>query len=107
MKADLTIFSAVVGIIVSLPGKAAELSSSNQPNPVILWNNAALKALKETRSSDVVTSRVLAIVYTGIFDAWAAYDSQAAGTQLGDSLRYFSGTETLGLIFPLHLDRVS
>jgi hypothetical protein len=34
--------------------------------------NTALKAVKETGSSDVVTSRALAIAHTGIFDAWAA-----------------------------------
>ncbi len=34
--------------------------------------NTALKAVKETGSSHVVTSRALAIAHTGIFNAWAA-----------------------------------
>lgn len=40
-------------------------------------------------------SRVLGIVHTCIYDAWAAYDNRAVGTQLGDDLRqpYYKRTE--------------
>jgi hypothetical protein len=34
-----------------------------------------------------MVARALAIVHTCIYDAWAAYDSKAVGTQLGGSLR--------------------
>jgi hypothetical protein len=34
-----------------------------------------------------MVSRALAILHTCIYDAWAAYDKRAIGTQLGDSLR--------------------
>jgi hypothetical protein len=34
-----------------------------------------------------MVARALAIVHTCIFDAWAAYDQKAVGTQLGGSLR--------------------
>jgi len=34
-----------------------------------------------------MVARALAIVHTCIYDAWAAYDKHALGTQLGGSLR--------------------
>jgi hypothetical protein len=34
-----------------------------------------------------MVARALAIVHTCIYDAWAAYDKRALGTQFGSSLR--------------------
>jgi membrane-associated phospholipid phosphatase len=56
-------------------------------NVVILWNQAALAAIQNTRTSAPVAARAMAIIHTCMFDAWAAYDDVAVGTRLGGSLR--------------------
>jgi hypothetical protein len=58
-----------------------------QPSVVVLWNQAVLAAIRNTRTSPPVASRAMAIVHTCMFDAWAAYDDVAAGTRLGGSMR--------------------
>ena len=56
-------------------------------NVVLSWNRAALTAIRNTRTSPPVAARALAIAHTCIFDAWAAYDATAIGTQRGVELR--------------------
>ena len=56
-------------------------------NDLILWNKAALQAIRNTTPGPPIVARMLAVIHTSVFDAWAAYDSKAIGTQLGDSLR--------------------
>jgi hypothetical protein len=56
-------------------------------NIVLRWNEAVLDAIRVSRFGPPITSRVLAIVHTCAFDAWAAYDDTAVGTRMGDSLR--------------------
>ena len=56
-------------------------------NIVIQWNQALLQTVSKTKLAPPMTSRALAIVHTCIYDAWAAYDSKAVGTQLGGTLR--------------------
>jgi hypothetical protein len=57
------------------------------PNVVIQWNNAALQAVRNSKLGPPMVARALAIVHTCIYDAWAAYDQRALGTQLSSSLR--------------------
>jgi hypothetical protein len=57
------------------------------PNVVIQWNNAALQGVRDAKLGPPMVARALAIVHTCIYDAWAAYDRHALGTQLGGSLR--------------------
>jgi|GEM_PF-611765 len=54
---------------------------------VTQWNDAALQAIRTTRPGPTVVSRALAITNTCMFDAFAAYDAKAKGTQLGVNLR--------------------
>jgi hypothetical protein len=54
---------------------------------VILWNDAALQGVRESKLGPPMVARALAIVHTCIYDAWAAYDRVAVGTRLGGSLR--------------------
>jgi hypothetical protein len=54
---------------------------------VILWNEAVLQGLRESKLGPPMAARALAIVHTCIYDAWAAYDRIAVGTRLGGSLR--------------------
>ena len=54
---------------------------------VLLWNEAALRGVRNSKLGPPMVARALAIVHTCIFDAWAAYDHQAVGTRLGGALR--------------------
>ena len=56
-------------------------------NVVIQWNQAALQGVRDSKLGPPMVARALAIVHTCIYDAWAAYDKRALGTQLGRSLR--------------------
>src|SRR5262249_23366955 len=49
-------------------------------NVVLQWDNAALDAIRRAPPGPTVVSRVLAVLHTGMFDAWAAYDAAAAPT---------------------------
>ena len=71
---------AVIAVNAAVPLQA-------QSNAVIQWNNAALQAVRDTRMGPPMVARALAVVYTSMYDTWAAYDASATGTQLGGSLR--------------------
>jgi hypothetical protein len=51
------------------------------------WNAATLQAIRVTKPGPPMVARMLAIVQTCEYDAWAAYDANALGTRLGSSLR--------------------
>ena len=72
-------------------------SSSVQGNSVVVdWCNATTNAIRQLSiKQPTVVSRALAIVQTCVFDAWAAYDSVAVGTQLGGKLRRPASERTL------------
>ncbi|WP_413164508.1 vanadium-dependent haloperoxidase [Capilliphycus salinus ALCB114379] len=54
---------------------------------VILWDEAARSAVRNTKPGPTIASRAYAMVHTAMFDAWASYDPVAIGTQLGDRLQ--------------------
>lgn len=54
---------------------------------VVMWDEAAQQAVRNTAPGPTIASRAYAIVHTAIFDAWAAYDPVAIATQLGDTLQ--------------------
>ncbi|MGE0313855.1 MAG: vanadium-dependent haloperoxidase [Lautropia sp.] len=56
-------------------------------NVVLVWVRAALEAIRVAKPGPPMVARSLAIVQTAMFDAWAAYDPVAVGTQLGATLR--------------------
>jgi hypothetical protein len=64
-------------------------------NVVLRWNQAALNAIRVTRTSPPIAARALAIAHTCMFDAWAAYDGAATGTAWGGSLRRPPAERTL------------
>lgn len=51
------------------------------------WNDQALQAVRATRMAPPIFARANAIVNTAMYDAWAAYDNKANGTQLAGELR--------------------
>ncbi len=56
-------------------------------NIIGAWNDAALRGVRDSRLPAPEVARALAIVNTCMYDAWAAYDDHASGTQLKDVLR--------------------
>src|SRR5205823_13616236 len=62
------------------------------------WNEAALQGVRDSRLGPPMVARALAIIHTCIFDAWAAYDHRALGTQLGGALRRPPAERTLANI---------
>ncbi len=66
-----------------------QLVTVNDPSPTIsvLWDRAVQQAVINTAPGPTVASRAYSMVHTAIYDAWAAYDPLAVGTQLGDDLQ--------------------
>lgn len=72
----------LVGIIVFLVIPCGLYGKSGPKDNVVLeWNTAALTAIRGSRLGPPVTARSLAILHACIFDAWAAYDVKAIGTE--------------------------
>jgi hypothetical protein len=66
---------------------AGQMGAAHAATLVTDWNDQALEAVRVTRMPPPPFSRALAIMNTAMYDAWAAYDHKANGTQLGDALR--------------------
>jgi hypothetical protein len=69
-----------IGLLIYLPVAADD-------NVVLHWNSAFLQAVRNTRMPPPQVARAAAIVHTCTYDAWAAYDGRALGTQFGGTLR--------------------
>ena len=63
------------------------LAADNRKSITNSWNSAALQGIRYVKLGAPVVARALAIVHTCVYDAWAAYDERAVGTQLKE-LRY-------------------
>jgi membrane-associated phospholipid phosphatase len=83
----LLLSMAVLTGTLLFPANAAHAQPTGRDNVAILWDQAALNAVRITRTTPPVAARALAILHTCMFDAWAAYDDVAQGTRLGGSLR--------------------
>ena len=59
------------------------------------WNSVAVQGIRDAKLGAPVVARALAIVHTCMYDAWAAYDERAIGTQLGGALRRPASERTL------------
>jgi hypothetical protein len=80
------------GLILQLWANAAVASRSTTS---VQWNSAALQGIRDAKLGAPVVARALAIVHTCMYDAWAAYDERAVGTQLGGALRRPASERTL------------
>jgi PAP2 superfamily len=74
---------------------AAARSYCQQESAPLLWNSAALHGIRDAKLGAPVVARALAIVHTCMYDAWAAYDDRAVGTQLNGALRRPASERTL------------
>ncbi len=72
--------------IVIFPGLVVGQSPASD-TIVVQWNKAALQGVRDSRIGPPMVARALAIAHTCMFDAWAAYDKKAVGTQFGHKLR--------------------
>jgi hypothetical protein len=77
------------GTLLLLPGvrRAAAAAVQSRGSVVLLWNEAFLQGVRESKLGPPMVARALAIAHTCIYDAWAAYDRKAVGTRLGGALR--------------------
>jgi hypothetical protein len=81
---------ALVALLSLTAGLAAwkpSLLAEPPPDVVIPWNSATLQGIRDAKLGAPVVARALAIVHTCMYDAWAAYDERAIGTQLQGALR--------------------
>jgi hypothetical protein len=85
--AALLTLATLVAVRTPVAASGAERIPARSDNVVLLWNEAALQAVRDTRPAPTVTARALAVVHASIYDAWAAYDAKAVGSRLGGSLR--------------------
>ncbi len=53
----------------------------------VAWNDVLLEAVRTSTLGPPMVARAIGVVHTCGFDAWAAYDDVALGTQLAGSLR--------------------
>lgn len=81
----LVLLSSTLGFATTAP----------RPTVIVQWNAAAVQGVRDAAPGPPMVARDLAIVHTCMFDAWAAYDAKAVGTQLGGSLRRPAAERTL------------
>lgn len=64
---------------------------AENPSSAYKWLNFALEVMAREHERiaprPTVGARMMSIITTSMYDAWAAYDAQAVGTRLGGSLR--------------------
>ncbi|MGK7902290.1 MAG: DUF6851 domain-containing protein [Hormoscilla sp.] len=60
--------------------------ATEEVTPSVLWDEAVHETVRKV-VGPTIASRAYAMVHTASFDAWAAYDPEALGTQLGDDLQ--------------------
>jgi hypothetical protein len=68
-------------------GEEARPQPTAEETVVVTWSSACLLAVRTTKPGPPMVARMLAIVHTAMYDAWAAYDAQAVGTRRGGALR--------------------
>ena len=90
----------LVALALSFPFLLTACGSAAVAPPVLTsavnqWNNATLQGIRDAKLGAPVIARALAVVHTCMYDAWAAYDERAVGTQLAGALRRPSPERTL------------
>jgi hypothetical protein len=86
MKMKRTIACFRVSLVAFLPMMFASLVFA-EDTLAVRWNDVLLEAIRNARLGPPMVARAIGVVHTCGFDAWAAYDDVALGTQLGGSVR--------------------
>jgi hypothetical protein len=81
-------------VILWVAGASAKAPSTNS-NVLIRWDSSTLQGIRDAKLGAPVVARALAVVHTCMYDAWAAYDERAVGTQLSGALRRPASERTL------------
>lgn len=68
-------------------GNSSPIHHPARAKVVLGWNTVALDAIQASKMAPPMAARVLAIVHTSMYNAWAAYDKIARGTHYGATLR--------------------
>jgi hypothetical protein len=83
--------SAMVLIDAGGPRAADKEPAKPDHSAAYEWLDVALEATAREHDRNAprptIGSRMLAVIVTAMYDAWAAYDDKAVGTRLGDKLR--------------------
>jgi len=82
-------------LALAIPGTASSVEKAHR-NAVVQLNSATLQGVRDAKLGAPMVARALAIVHTCMYDAWAAYDERAIGTQLRGALRRPASERTLG-----------
>jgi uncharacterized protein DUF6851/vanadium-dependent haloperoxidase-like protein len=83
-----------LGLVTTI-GRPQLAGAATGDSVVLVWNQQLLDTIKETKTGPTIAARALAVVHTGIYDAWAAYDPVAVGTRMGGSMRQPAAERTL------------
>ncbi|MEL6552819.1 MAG: DUF6851 domain-containing protein [Cyanobacteria bacterium J06621_11] len=88
LKASSGLLLPLVWIGISAhSADAAKFTPSESSDVLLRWNSTSLQAISRSQMAPTSTARAIALTSTSMYDAWAAYDPTAIGTQLGDSLQ--------------------
>jgi len=85
----------IVTSVLLSAATSAHAASSIEPNTAIRWDNAALRGIRDAKLGAPMVARAMAVVHTCMYDAWAAYDERAVGTQLRGALHRPASERTL------------
>lgn len=77
----LRLIILVLSLTIGLVGETTPL------NVIIRWDSATLQGIRDAKLGAPMVARALAVAHTCMYDAWAAYDEHAVGTQLQGALR--------------------
>jgi hypothetical protein len=91
----IAITTPALNVMLLLFAFLASVVSQSLPNNTVVglgrnvskrWDSVALQGVRDAKLGGPITARALATVHTCMYDAWAAYDEHALGTQLGSAL---------------------
>lgn len=82
-----SILCGAVLMALSSSSHANVAAVDSSENVILQWNDAVLEAIRVTHPGPPMVARILAVVNTCTFDAWAAFDNKARGTRFGSSLK--------------------
>lgn len=85
--ATLVLALAIVAGPMPAGPAAAPRAEAAHTTVAAQWNETLLEAVRNSTLGPPMVARALAIAHTCMYDAWAAYDILAVGTQHGGALR--------------------
>jgi Domain of unknown function (DUF6851)/VCPO second helical-bundle domain len=86
--------AALLAVAPAEAWRAAAAAADPGDTIVVQWNAAALQGVRDSKLGPPMVARALAIVHEAIYEAWAAYDRDAVGARLGETLRRPAGEGT-------------